>query len=297
MLSILIPTYNYSIVELVNRVHKQALNAEIIFEIIVIDDFSSDKEITENNSTIEKLSFTTLYKNRKNLGRTATRNLLAQKAKNKLLLFLDADVLPKYDDFIIRFQLDKNKDCQVIYGGVSYYKDKPKSINILRWKYGLEREAKSVEEREKEPFVIISQNLLIETNLFQKLNANNTNAYGLDILFSNNLKEKKIPVKHIDNPVYHLGLESNETFINKSLEAVKTTFQLEEKQLLESNFRPLQKSYQSLKKWRMISLFNSVIKAFKSFIKSNLLSENPSLFLFDLYKLQYYIDLKIKKGE
>ena len=49
MLSILIPTYNYSIVELVSNVHKQAIIAKIQFELIVLDDCSKDQEIINNN--------------------------------------------------------------------------------------------------------------------------------------------------------------------------------------------------------------------------------------------------------
>ena len=53
MLSILIPTYNYSIVELVRNVHKQAIIAKIPFEIIVIDDCSTNQDIINKNDTIE----------------------------------------------------------------------------------------------------------------------------------------------------------------------------------------------------------------------------------------------------
>ena len=77
MLSILIPTYNYSIVELVSNVHKQAIIAKIQFELIVLDDCSKDQEIINNNNLIKELDFCVLYKNEKNLGRTASRNYLA----------------------------------------------------------------------------------------------------------------------------------------------------------------------------------------------------------------------------
>ena len=91
MLSILIPTYNYLIVELVNRVHKQAITATIPFEIIIIDDCSTNKDIINANKIINGLEFCTYIQNDNNLGRTASRNILAIKAKYNLLLFLDAD--------------------------------------------------------------------------------------------------------------------------------------------------------------------------------------------------------------
>ena len=94
MLSILIPTYNYSVVNLVNQLQKQAIEAAFVFEIIVVDDFSNNLLIIEQNNKINQLDFCQFIKNEKNIGRTASRNLLANKAKYESLLFLDADVLP-----------------------------------------------------------------------------------------------------------------------------------------------------------------------------------------------------------
>jgi len=296
MLSILIPTYNYNIVTLVNKVYKQALDAKILFEIIVADDCSTYKAFIDENKEIEELEFCTLIRNKENIGRTATRNLLANKAKYNQLLFLDSDVVPKYDDFISRFNLKEMENYQVIYGGVSYFEEKPEENKVLRWKYGKEREAKNVAKRLKEPFFIISQNLMIKKDIFLKLNNINTNAYGLDILFSNNLKVNNITVNHIDNPVYHLGLETNNVFIKKSLEAVKTTVQLENKGIIDNDLRPLQKSYLRLKKNKLTLIFSFFISKLKKLMEHNFLSKNPNLFWFDLYRLNYYIELKSKKS-
>lgn len=296
MVSILIPTYNYNIVNLVKQVYKQSVDSSIIFEVIVVDDCSTDIEIKQENKQINQLEFCKLVENSQNLGRTATRNLLASEANYNWLLFLDADVLPKYDDFMNRFQFSEIKSLQIIYGGVDYYKEKPGKDKILRWKYGLEREAKSVSQRLKEPHFIISQNLLIDKTIFLDLNSVETNTYGLDILFSSNIKKKNIRVQQIDNPVYHLGLESNAIFIKKSLEAVKTTYNLEEKGIIENDLRPLQKSYLKLKKASMLSLFNFIISKMKKKMEQSFYSSNPNLFWFDLYRLNYYIELKSKKN-
>ncbi len=296
MLSILIPTYNYSIVALVKSVHQQATEAKIPFEIIVLDDCSTNQDIINKNRIIEDLEFCSFFKNEKNLGRTASRNFLTLKAAYDLLLFLDADVLPKYNDFINRFELNNNTKPKVIYGGVCYYKEKPNADQLLRWKYGHERESKNVSDRQKEPYFIISQNLMINKELFINNNTLEFNKYGLDILFSGNLLKNDVHVKHIDNPVYHLGLENNETFLNKSLEAVKTTYSLEKNNQINKNLRPLQKSYLFLNKWKLDGLFSVLFKISRKTIKSNLLSNHPSMFLFDLYRLNYFIELKKNKN-
>ena len=296
MLSILIPTYNHSIVALVKGVHQQATKAKIPFEILVLDDCSTDLKISIDNERINQLEFCGLQKNEKNLVRTASRNFLATKASYELLLFLDADVLPKYDDFIDRFELHKMKNSKIIFGGVCYKLEKPSKDLILRWKYGHKKETKSVAERQKNPYSIVSSSLLIDKEVFFKNNTSKSNTYGLDILFSGNLLKHKIKVKHIDNPVFHLGLERSSIFLNKSLQAVKSTYILEQNNQIEKDTRPLQQSYQKLKKWKLISLVNVILNQFYKVIESNLLSNHPSIFLFDLYRLNYFIELKKNKN-
>ena len=90
MLSILIPTYNYYIYDLVLNIHKKCLKENIVFEIICLDD-NSDSNFTEANKKIEALSNCFYKISRENKGRIATREHLAKLAKNKWLLFLDAE--------------------------------------------------------------------------------------------------------------------------------------------------------------------------------------------------------------
>ena len=78
---------------------------------------------------------------------------------------------------------------------------------------------------------------------------------------------------------------------SKSLEAVKSTYLLENNNQINKDLRPLQKSYLFLKKWKADGLFCVFIKLLNKPIKSNLLSNNPSMFLFDIYRLKYFIEL------
>ena len=107
MLSILIPTYNYDITHLVYELHKQATKAEIDFEIICFDD-CSDVFVNENNLKINSLNNTRIIISEKNLGRTDSRQILCNSAIYNWLLFLDADVIPKSDNYIEHY-IDKIK--------------------------------------------------------------------------------------------------------------------------------------------------------------------------------------------
>jgi len=292
MLSILIPTYNQNVYPLVLQLLDQSRFITNTIEILVVDDFSNQKDTIAENRKIKKLQNCFYFSNSSNLGRTGTRQKLAEMAKYNWLLFLDADVSPKYEDFLKRYVESISQKKDVIFGGIGYQHEKPEIEKMLRWKYGKKREAKDVFERKKNPFFIISQNLLIKKNVFLTANATLENLYGIDNFFSNQLKNMNVTIDHIDNPVIHLGLENNTIFIKKSLSSIDTTFMLEKKGLMDKDIRPIQKSYIKLQKLLLRNTFSFFISKMKKIMERNFNSKNPNLFWFDLYRLNYYIKLK-----
>ncbi len=296
MLSILIPTYNHDVSDLVVELEKQASLSGIIFEIIVADDASKLPKIVEANNKINSITNCKYVVQNENLGRTGTRQNLAKLSKFNALLFLDADVTPKHDNFIEKFNIPSDA-WEVKFGGISYKDETPTKEEILRWKYGKHRESLSLSARQNDPYLSINSGaFLIKKDLFLEINAKlNFKAYGLDNLFKQLLQERNILVVHIDNPVYHLGLENTAHFIQKSKESVNTTVELEKRGLIELNLRPLQKAFIKLKKFGMRKVFLFFMKLFDVPILKNLYSSNPSLLLFDLYRLQYYVELKSQK--
>ena len=273
--------------------HQQLKQLQIEFEIKVYDDGSPNPE--QKNNSINNFTNTVYKILEKNIGRTAIRSLLASEAKYDWLLFLDADVMPLNATFLKRYIEEiKQNDADVIVGGVAYEKKKPQKDKVLRWKYGHVREAKPVEIRKKNPYTIVSPNLCLRKTIFLSANTQIGNYYGLDNFFSNRLKIMQAKVLHIDNPVIHFGLEENDLFIKKALNAVETTVVLESKGLMDPDMRPIQKSYLKLKKLHLQNIFSSVISSFKTPMERNFNSKNPNLFWFDLYRLNYYIQLRKK---
>ncbi len=290
MLSILIPTYNYNIYTLLENVYKQLENLDIIAEIIVSDDHSSS--FVEINKEIVSFPNTIYLFQEKNLGRTKNREVLAQKASYNWLLFLDADVMPTNSHFIANYIHEIQPSIDVIFGGILYQETPPSSDQYLRWHYGKHRESQSIEKRNQQPWFIISQNLLIKKDVFLKANICKENKYGLDNLFSHQLKSLNAHIHHIENPVIHLGLEASTSFLKKTLDAVETTIYYEKQGLMEENLSSLQKSYTKLKRRKATGLFLWLMRFFKNGIRKNLVGSSPSLFLFDLYKLRHYTYLK-----
>lgn len=294
MLTILIPTYNYNVVSLVTSLSIQLTNTPFPFEILVLDDCSTNTELVEANKTITQFANCFYIPQSVNKGRTATRQALAETAKYNWLLFMDADVLPKNEEFVKKFDLE-NQTADVVFGGIAYETKKPEKEKMLRWKYGKAREAKPVFERKKKPYLsIISQCFLIKKEVFLNANDYHDNVYGVDVLFCQNLEKMQAQVAHIDNPIVHLGLESSVAFIEKTKKGLESLYQFEKENKIPNDYRPIQKAYQTLYKNGALKLFMKIMKTFEKSVLKNLKSSKPSLFLFDLFRLNYFSSLQSK---
>ncbi|MEZ4875066.1 MAG: glycosyltransferase [Flavobacteriaceae bacterium] len=290
MISILIPTYNYHVQPLVETVHKQCELQQIPFEIVVREDAST--QFLQENKAISLLNHVQYLRSEKNIGRTKTRQALADAAKHNWLLFLDADVMPVERDFIENYLRVITQEPPVVFGGIMYHEEKPQKEQLLRWVYGKKRESKTAFERRKNPHYIISQNIMVQKNTFLEINNHLDDSYGMDNIFSYRLQKKNISVMHIENPVYHNGLEKSETFLKKSLLAIETLIDQEKKGTISTDFTSLQKGYTALKKVHIHHLARLAGRIFNRCIIKNLQSRHPSIPLLDLYKLSHYSKLK-----
>lgn len=292
MLSILIPTYNYNVYLLVKELHKQCIAVAIDFEILCMDDASVD--FKNENKTINDLPYCRYYLSEKNSGRTSTRNKLADKAIYDWLLFLDADVIPVNPNFISNYISYTNSKFHVVFGGLSYQDITLQIDSKFRHKYGKKREEKSALERNTNPYQhICSGNFMIQKRTFLDTNfREETNYYGMDVFFSYQLFIKKIKVLHIENPVYHLGLETNEIFFKKSLKAIESRKQFLINCPEIEKISPLIKKYKTIKQFHLLPITILFFKIFESFLKRRILNKKPNLFCFDIYRLGYICTLK-----
>ena len=294
MLSILIPIYNYNAYSLIQELHRQCTECKIDFEILCQDDASSIF-LLENQKikTLEKVQFQT---NNSNQGRGKNINLLSQKAYFDYLLILDCDTFPKNSCFIKNYLATVQKDKSTIeFGGIVYEENKPKNEELLRWVYGNKREVISLEERKKNPNKsALTSNLLIQKTVFTKYPFDDViTRYGYeDLCFLNVLESNGIIVTHIDNPTYHLNLETSLQFLHKTKIAIENlVFLIDSKKINKQNSR-LFSTYKTLRKYGLTTLFGFLFSKTESQITAHLLSQKPSIFLFDLYKLGYFCRIK-----
>lgn len=288
MVSIVIPVYNYNIVALVKELHSQLIASKIIFEIIAMDDFSRNQFIVEN-SEIDALSYTSLEKSTKNHGRTKIRQLLSIKARYEWLLFLDADVMPKNSNYIQNYINLIPENYDAIYGGFSYKPEAPKPDNVLRWKYGRNKEEVDASIRNKNPYkIVISANFIIKKNIFEHINSNLTdNCYGYDNYFGALLKQYKANIFHINNEVYHLGIEPNYQFLKKTEEATDTLLKLYQNNKIKVHDNTLLTMFISIRKYRLSNFLGYFYRTFHGQMQKKILNQNPSIQVLQLYKISY----------
>jgi len=295
MLSVLIPTYDYDISTLVEEIHSQLIKTDYVFEILCLDDHSTDLESIKQNERINSFSNASYTVLPENIGRSRIRNLLAQKATYDWLLFLDADVIPVEKDFITKYVETISAEKEVIYGGILYQNEKPKQENVLRWVYGKQREALTVKQRQEASYLrFLTLSFLIKKDVFQKVKFNEDipNARHEDTLFANDLKHAEVHLTHLHNPVYHLGLDTSADFIRKSMESVEVLILFLKNGLIEHNDILITKVFARMKKFGLRTILSKSYEWFGKRFEKNLLSNNPSMFIFDLYRLTYlcYLD-------
>lgn len=293
MLSILIPTYNYTVYNLVCELKKQCDTAGIEYEIICQDDHSEASQNLENIK-INQLENCFFNSNLENLGRSKNRNALVRKAKFPYLLFLDADTFPIHENFISNYLSEINETTKIVYGGIRYEDNKPVKAKLLRWVYGKKREALNVAQRNKNVYLsFLTLNFLIHKEVFNTVTFNEAipNLRHEDTLFSYELKQNKIPLKHIENPVYHFGIDEFDKALQKEHESLLALKNLLEKGLLPTDYVKLSKLYSTIKSLKMKALIAFLFKVFKPVVLKNISSKTPSLLLFDLYRIGYLCTL------
>ena len=291
MLSICIPTYNYLVIKLVSELHKQCQNNNIDYEILILEDGSSNSFFSENAENLSRFKNVKHILFTENQGRSKTRNYLANLAQFDNLLFLDSDSEISDENFINCYL--NNIENSVICGGTIYLKSQKEKNKELRYKYGIISEMLSVDTRTKNK-IFTTNNFLIHKKIFEQIQFKEfLTKYGHeDSLFGYELRKNNINIKHINNPVIHAGIEENAVFLDKTRLAIDNLIILNNQTTIDPNFIndiTLAKTYKKVKNLKLHYLLKGLFKIFKNIILKHLLnSKNPNIFVFNFYKLGYY---------
>ncbi|NRR92724.1 glycosyltransferase [Winogradskyella undariae] len=288
MLSILIPVYNYDVQPLVEEIHQQATSCEIVFEIIIIDDFST--QIPFDIDHVKQLSNIKLIFNKQNIGRSAIRNLLATEATYENLLFIDAGTFPKSEKFISNYL--NTLEHNITVGGMTQKASATKKPYKLRWLYTKKREACSFDDKNHNP-TFTSANFLIKKSILKSHPFDESiKRYGFeDFIFFNNLKINGYHLNFINNPVIHDAKEDANTYLVKTEDGLKNLVLLSNKNKDLIRDIKIVAAHTKIKTLGLSSLVILIYNIIKPILIKNFNSSHPSLLLFDFYKLGYYCTL------
>lgn len=294
MLSILIPTYNEDITDLVDKLHRQLLDQMVDFEIIVMEDGSN--QYVESNKSIGNLKNCRQIILTENIGRSAIRNKLADISLYEHLLFIDCDAKVCTEHYIEKY-LSFCKEDGIVIGGTAYDPNEKKTEYSLRLTYGRKREARHANERNKNNFSTF--NFLISKNIFQQVRFDESiRGYGHeDMLFGHLLHELGYEFIQIENPLIHSGLDDNTTFIQKTEEATKNLYLLYRtgKYPYLSKESTLIKSYLTIEKNHLKKAVALLFSLTSPLMRKQLCSSSPSLLLYDFYKLAFMCKISMSK--
>jgi glycosyltransferase involved in cell wall biosynthesis len=294
MLSILIPIYNFDIRPFVGELHRQATILKIDFEIILADDCSA-VEFQNLNKTLSDLSAVQYIQLNQNIGRSKIRNFLVSKSRFEKLLFADCDSEIVSSDFL-KLYIDACEKAEIVCGGRAYRKsDSEKPESVLRVKYGMARESVAATQRNRFPNrSFMTNNFLISKSVFSQIKFDeNLTRYGHeDTLFGCELARKDKKILHIDNPLFHIGLETADEFLEKTRRGLANLKYITQ----NYDYPELHNDIKLLKiteKTRLLKpLYKLTFRISKKIFEQNLKSKKPNLLVFDLYKLGFYSSLK-----
>ncbi len=295
MLSVLIPVYNFNIVSLVKEINRQAMDAGIPYEIMALDD-GSDINCREQNRVISGWNGVRYEELPENIGRSRIRNKMASMASFPWLLFLDCDSQVVRNDYLAEY-IQHAKGEGIVCGGRIYRNTRPETPEqYLRWKYGKKREEKPASVRNLKPWnSFMTNNFMASARVFERLIFDEgIERYGHeDTFFGIGLRRMNIPVLHIDNPLLHIGLESNAAFLAKTQEGIENlSLLMKMKKEYTGELMAMVKllrHFSFLERTRTLRLFSCLFSGCKKMLVSNILSRHPSLLIFDLYKLGFFV--------
>lgn len=292
MLSILIPTRDYTCYQLVADLHEQAERLNVPYEIIVAEDGSHSQVNIIANHKVTELSHCRHLINKEHLGPAGIRNLLAREAVYNWIVFIDSDAKVEKTDFLYTYYIYIGK-ADVVVGGLRHQQENHNPNVSLRFKYEKAADLhRSAAERSLNPYSKFTPfNVMMRRSTFLCIRFDERcKDYGYeDALFGVELKKRKTSILHIENPLIHTGLDTNETFLRKSETALRNLKVLNGR--MEGNSY-VENAYNQLCKLHMGWGIRGFHRLFGGLLRRNLLSKHPSLFLFSVYKLGYFSTLQ-----
>ena len=295
--SVLLPAYNCRCLELVKALSASALMAEresgqvFDYEIIVADDGSTDPKVRETNKAIGNLPNCRYIERGFNSGRSAIRNYLASEASFDNLMFIDADSELVCPDFMLRYIGAEKAD--IVCGGIEIVENEGLATCNLRYVY--ERKAEkdhTVEMRQRDPYrcfrttnFMAARDVVLSHPFDERIIR-----YGYeDVLFGKSIALSGLSICHIDAPIGVSSFDDNGSFISKIEQSLEILHEFRDELRGYSHLLSLAEK-PSLSPARLI--LRLLFRLFGGKMRQSLIEGRPRLWLFNAYRLGYYLSIR-----
>ena len=284
-ISILIPTFNDACYVLVSDLVIQAQALATDYEVIVADDASDNPSVIADNRRINLLPHCRYIERNENVGRAAIRNYLVQESHYPWLLFIDSDMHLCRDGFLASYQKDSSQP--VVYGGIVIGNVQDDNLRSLYEKAAAPLH--TVAHRSESPYAdfhtanfMVRRDIMVEHPFDTRFRY-----YGYeDVLLGKTFQQYGIGIAHIDNPVSFEVFESNDDFLKKTEEGLRTLHQFRSELCGYSRLLDIVSNYRLL--MPAVRLWH---RLFGRWERSMLAGPHPNLTVFKLYRLGYYLSL------
>lgn len=296
MFSFLIPTHDYDCSALIAGLDAQAreLRASGVvpgfdYEILLYDDASTREDVLAANCEAINRSGGQLLQGTMCQGQNHARIALIAAARYPYLVLMDSDAELCSADFVRRY-VEARDTAPVVCGGLRNPERESFRGCELRYRYEKKAEPqRTVAWRTSHPYDRFSAfNVLIHRTVFDRVTFDaRCNRYGYeDALFGLDLERLGIPIAHIDNPLIHAGIDSNESFLRKSETAINMLRELGSPM---TDRATISCTADRLERLHLGGLLRFIFPRIRVAMRRQLLSHRPSLFVFKLYKLGLYL--------
>ena len=212
-LSVLIPFFRDDPRPLLHALEREAAALAGRVEVVVLDDAGGDparsrqaaQEAADSPLPVRLVALA------RNAGRAAGRNRLADAARARHLLFIDADMLPDRPDFLQAWlPLAEEADVPAAFGGFSLEQATPGAEHRLHHAMQLGAECLPAAVRARQPAKhVFTSNLLVRRDVLAAEPFDESFVgWGWEDVEWGARVAARFGVTHIDNPATHLGLDT-----------------------------------------------------------------------------------------
>ncbi len=220
VLSVLTPFLRDDPSGLLAAIEEQAARLSVPVEIVALDDGTDDEALAERIiQHVRQLSMPAAFvRLSANEGRAAARNRLAEFARGRHLLFLDADTVPDRADFLVAYaEMIQADDPPLVIGGFSLIQASQEPRFRLHRSIALMLDCMPAQVRQVTPWrFVYGANILVRRDVMQAVPFNpEYRAWGWEDQEWGMRVADRWPILHVENTVTHLGLDTVQTLLDK----------------------------------------------------------------------------------